>query len=64
MTEIEYKTLISPPNMVYTQDEFKIAVKNREIGWKQGLNNVLIHCERLELYEYCAIIHKELKNWQ
>jgi len=48
--------------MVYTQDEFKIAVKSREIGWERGLNNVLRHCEKLELYEYCAIICKELKN--
>ena len=62
MTEIEYKTLILPPNMVYTHDEFKNAVKSREIGWREGLNKVLSYCERLELYEYCAIIYKELKN--
>jgi len=62
MTEIEYKTMIFPPDMVYSLDEFKEAVKTREEGWQYGLNRLLKLCEDKELYEYCSIIYSELQK--
>lgn len=60
MTKIEYETLIFPPNCIYSIEEFKEVVQVREDGWRQGMLNLLKVCEDNELYEYCAVIKKEL----
>lgn len=60
MTTLEYKTLIFPPNLFYSLQEFEEFIKIREEGWKEGLENVLKVCIKNELYEYCALIKKEL----
>ncbi|NDB86342.1 MAG: hypothetical protein EB127_27140 [Alphaproteobacteria bacterium] len=60
MTTLEYQTLLVPINLLYSLSEFTEIVKVRELGWKQGMLNLLKVCEVKELYEYCAIIKKEL----
>jgi hypothetical protein len=62
LTKIEYQTLIFPPNLVYSLEDFKAAVKSREKEWKNGLANVLKICEDRALYEYCAIILREINK--
>ena len=64
MTTLEYQTLLFPPNLLYSLEEFKEFVKMREVRWKQGLLNLLKVCEDKELYEYCTIIKKELDKEQ
>ena len=63
MTDFEYQTLIFPPNLVKTIDEFKEFVLIKEEGWETGLKNLLKICEREELYEYCTIIRDELEKY-
>jgi hypothetical protein len=60
LTKLEYETLIFPPNLFYSIEEFQEFVKIREEGWKKGMLNLLKVCEDNELYEYCAVIKKEL----
>lgn len=60
LTSIEYQTLIFPPNLFHSIEEFTEFIKIKEDGWKQGLMNLLKVCEDNELYEYCAVIKIEL----
>lgn len=60
MTTLEYRTMLIPVNLLYTLEGFSEAVKSREDGWEVGLVNLLKVCENKELYEYCAVIKKEL----
>lgn len=60
MTTIEYQTLVLPINLLYTLEEFSDVIKVREVEWRKGLMNLLKVCESKELYEYCAVIKKEL----
>jgi hypothetical protein len=62
MTTLQYQTLIFPPNLFYTLEEFEKFIKIREEGWYEGLLAVLKVCEKHELYEYCAIIKRELDS--
>tara|TARA_R110000868_G_scaffold178163_4_gene417707 strand:+ start:461 stop:655 length:195 start_codon:yes stop_codon:yes gene_type:complete len=62
LTTLEYQTLIFPPNLFYSLEEFTHFIKIREPEWRQGLLNLLKVCEENELYEYCAAIKKELET--
>ncbi len=64
MTKLEYETLIFPPNLFYSLEEFEIFVQIKEEGWEQGLKNLLKLCEQHELYEYCSIIKKEMDKYE
>lgn len=60
MTRLEYESLIFPTNLFHSIEEFEEFIKIREDGWLQGMKNLLKICEQNELYEYCAVIKKEL----
>lgn len=60
MTTLEYQTLIFPPNLFHNLTEFEQFIKIKEDGWEVGLKNLLKRCEDEELFEYCALIKKEL----
>lgn len=62
MTRLEYESLIFPTNLFHSVEEFEEFVKIKEEGWEQGLLNLMEICEKNELYEYCAIIKKELER--
>lgn len=46
--------------MFYSVEEFAEFIQIREDGWKEAMENLLKVCEERELYEYCAVIKKEL----
>jgi hypothetical protein len=60
--ELEYKTMIFPPNYFYDLEEFSLKIQSRELYWREGLQNVLQNCEEHELYEYCQLIKIELEK--
>jgi len=60
LTSLEYQTLIFPVNYFYSVEEFAEFIKIKEDGWKEAMENLLKVCEERELYEYCAVIKKEL----
>jgi len=60
MIEVGHMTPVLPPNAAHTLEEFERAAKVKEVGWKNGMPSLLKVCEDNELYEYCAVIKKEL----